>query len=685
MKLPRTSVKVDYTKFKGGLDLESPPLSISPGALLAGMNYMCASEGGYERIDGYERFSGKASPSDATYYYCPCTFTGGGPAVGDTVTGADSGKAGTVIVVGSDYIDVTAITGAFNDDEVYTVGGNPKGTFTAAKTEKGESTTLLSDTALNLAADVYRALIAEPTSSGAVRGLVLLSGILYCFIDNAGGTAGLIYKATTAGWVAVTPGSEISFESGTGEISDGDTIIQLVSGATAPVTRVVLETGTWAAGTAAGRLILGTITGTFDATNALQVGGVTKATSASLATTITLLPGGRYEFYVYNFTGSTATRRIYGCDGKNRGFEFDGTVFVPIDTGMVSDIPAHVACYKSQLFFSFKGSSQNSGVGTPYQWTAVLGASEIALGDDIVGYSIESETLLILSRNSSNQLSGDNIDTFALDPISDEVGAIPWTIQNIIKPLWLDDRGLILSTRAQEYGNFNLSDVSGKIQPRINDMRAVVVASSVYKEKNQYRLYGSDGTGICCTIGSGRNGIEFYYTQFRYPDNVACVATGEDSNGKDIIFFGSDAGMVYQADKGSSFDGEDIEAFAFLAFNNSKSPSALKSYRKATIEMEATGYSSLRLSSMFSYGNTEIQTSAAVNLVDEEIYGTGGYWDLVDWGDFYYDSQIVGNPSVQLAGDGINISIGVYSKSDKDRGHKISSVVIHYSPRRLVR
>jgi len=680
--LHNVKVNTEYTRFRGGIDLESPAIIMDPGKLLAANNYVPGVEGGYERIDGYERFDGRTSPSSASYYYCPCTFTAGGPAVGNTITGADSGETAVVIVVGDDYICVTKLSGSLTANEVFKVGGVAKGTFTAAQVENGQTTSQLHAAALNLTADVYRADIAAPTGSGAVRGLAILNGVLYCFIDNAAGTFGAIYKQSTSGWTAVALLHEISFGAGTGEISDGNAITQLVSGATAVASRVVLESGTWAGGDAAGRLILSTITGTFDATNDIQVGGVTKATSTSLATAITIAAGGRYEFDVFNFTGSTDTRRIYGCDGVNRGFEFDGTVYVPINTGMTVDKPLHVKCYKQQLFFSFRGSSQNSGVGTPYQWEPVVGASEIGLGDNITGYLVVAETLLINARNSCFQLQGDGVDTFFLDPIDNTMGAIPYTMQALGNAYALDDQGIVDTVRTDQYGNFNSGAISRKIQSLIDNMRTVVVASSVYKHKNQYRLYGSDGTGICMTLVVGRDGIEYHFCPFLYPDKVACVVTGEDSTGKDVIFFGSDQGMVYQADKGSSFDGEDIEAFMFTAFNNSRSPTIRKTYRRAIIEMDSSGYTEVRLSAMFSYGDSDIQTHINETV---PIQGLGGFWNLVGWDEFYYDSDVVASPSLSISGSGRNISIILYSKSDEDLGHRFDGVIIHHTKRRLVR
>ncbi len=682
MKIPRVPVKSEYTRFVGGLDLESPALAISPGALLKGMNYVVRSEGGYARVDGYERYSGQASPSAAAYYYAPYTAVAGGPAVGDTITGVSSGSTGVVITVGSGYINYTKQSAAFTASESFTVSAITKGTFTSAQSINGEPTALLHATALNLAADKYRADIAAPSGTNAVRGLALLAGVLYAFVDNSVGTTGEIYKATASGWTNVPLFSEISFGTGTAAISEGQTITQTVSGATALVKRVVVESGTWAGGDAAGRLIIGTITGTFNAVNVLQVAAVTKATATSLATAITIIVGGRYETVVSNFTGSTATRRIYGCDGKNHGFEFDGVVYVPIHTGMTTDTPEYVSVFKQQLFFSFHGSSQNSAPGDPYSWSAVLGAAEIAVGEDITAYTVEAETLLVSSRNSTNQLSGENAETFGLDPLDAEIGAIPRTNQSVGKVYCLDDRGIIQITRSQEFGNFTLGTVSRKIQKVIDAMRSVVVASSVYRAKNQYRLYGSDGTGVCMTVGVGQNGLEYYFTEFLYPNPVSCTVSGEDSTGKDVVFFGSTNGEVYQADKGSSFDGEEIEAYIWLPFNHSKSPETLKSYRKATIEMTSTGYSSLRINPEFSYGDPGIQS----HLTEiQEILGVGGYWDLSNWNEFYYDTRVVSSPSMSLSADGTNISLIIYSKSDIDLGHKLDGVILQFTPRRLVR
>jgi hypothetical protein len=58
------SRRTDYFPLSGGENHSTPHLSIPPGELSASLNYEVHSEGGYRRVDGFERFDGQPSPSD---------------------------------------------------------------------------------------------------------------------------------------------------------------------------------------------------------------------------------------------------------------------------------------------------------------------------------------------------------------------------------------------------------------------------------------------------------------------------------------------------------------------------------------------------------------------------------------------------------------------------------------------
>lgn len=677
MKLPNVQIQTDYVKLGGGLDLVSPALSIRPGFALDAVNYEPGVYGGYKRIDGYERYDGRTSPSAGTYYYTTYTPTTTAPAVGDTLT--QGGVTAVVAYVATGVLALTKVAGGTLASGAYTGGGG--GTFDMTPLARGFSDGYTDAVALNAAADIYRADIAAVPGSGSILGVWIYNGTVYAFRNNAGGTAAVMHKATASGWSSVALGREVAFTSGgTYEIVEGNTITGAISGATAVITRVVLRSGSWAAGTAAGYLVFASQTGTFQAED-LNVGATLNvATIAGNSSAITLSPSGRYEFVNHNFSGATNTFRMYGCDGVNTAFEFDGTVFVKIRTGMTTDTPNYIAAHKKKLFLSFRASLQLSGDGTPYQWTVLSGASEIGMGEDITGLLVQpGDVLAVFTRNSIKQLVGSTTSDFVLSELAPETGAIGRTAQNIGVAYCLDDRGITQITRTQAYGNFNHATVSRLAQPVIDTLRSKVVASTVYRARNQYRLYANDGTGVIMTVEGGNVvGI----TKLEYPFNVNCACSGEDSTGKDVVFLGSDDGYVYQADKGSSFDGADIEAFLRPAFNNSRSPRIRKRYRKAVLEMSATGYASIRVQPEFSYGDSDIGTHATQT---ETVQGSGGYYDFSQYENIFYDAQVVSSPEFSISGTGTNAAILFYSKSDIDLGHELQGYLLHHTPRRLAR
>lgn len=91
------SRKTSYYAMKGGLNTETPALSLNPGELIDVLNYEPNTGGGYRRIDGIERVDCLNLPSDATYY--AIEFTGGTTEpVGEVlIFGESSGAVGKVL------------------------------------------------------------------------------------------------------------------------------------------------------------------------------------------------------------------------------------------------------------------------------------------------------------------------------------------------------------------------------------------------------------------------------------------------------------------------------------------------------------------------------------------------------------------------------------------------------------
>lgn len=672
----------------GGLDEITQPLERAAGTLISGTNFEAVSGGGYSRCSGYERFDGRARPSDAAYkillldrFLLPIS-------VGDTVTGITSGATGSVIASvstsGEKYVAVTKITGTFVIGEsLKVVTVDPRGEITDIS--EGVSSALTHAQYLYLAGEVYRALIAAVPGTGSVLGVVEYNDVTYAFRETAG--AALLYKSTAGGWSLVPMLKELSFTSGGGayEVVVGNTITGATSGATGIVRKVVLKSGTWGAGTAAGKFMIDTQVGVFVAEN-LNVGAnLNVATIAGNSATVSMLSGGKFAFIIENFGGLASTRYVYGCDGVNRGFEFDGTILTPIDTGMVLDKPLHLTEHKKHLCFAFAASFQHSAPGTPHVWSAIVGAGEIALGDNITGFysqpgSAASAALSIFTRNRTQMLYGSGVGDWNLVPYRKELGAYAYTIQDVGYTMFLDDLGITEFKTAQEFGNFNHATVSDRIRNSINDLKSLAISSCVCRKKNEYRLFFSDGSAYYVTMHFGK----VYGIMLQSHPMVANVLwSGEAVNGDERIYAGGEDGFVYQMEKGTSFDGTDISYDLALSYNFHKSPRIEKEYHNSTVEISSDSYVEFSLGYSLGYGSSENpqpDTQPVIRDFRAAQWDSGYFWDAFSW-----DGQFLSPSVLDTRGRGENISIAVSGISAIVKSFDLTMVIVQYTKLRRMR
>jgi hypothetical protein len=683
MQLTTPRVQYDLIRLNGGLDQVTPTLSLPPGVARRAANFEHSITGGYTRIAGYERFDGHPNPSDALYTLLECNLTGpGAVSVGSTITGVSSLATGKVISIIGTTVAVTRETGAFLSGESLTVGGSGAGTVTLVV---GVSADGLADAQYkSLAANDYRADIGAVPGSGVILGVAYYLGTVYAWRNNAAGTAAKIYKSTAAGWVNVPLGFEMDFTTGVSEIADGDTVVGAVSGASATVTRVAIHTGTWGSGDAAGRLVFAAHTGSFNAGESLTVGGTPVATAVSGQSAITLLPSGHVEVVIANFGGGTANYKMYGADSVNRGFEFDGTVYMPISTGMAVDTPNRVVFHKQHLFYSFNASLQFSALGDPYSWVPLLGAGELAMNAEITNLIVlpgnqTSGALGVYTRNDTSVLYGTGAVDFQLSTFNTGTGAIKHTAQNMDQAYVLDDRGVMSLGTTLNFGNFLPASLTMNIRPFIQIRRNLASASSLNREKGQYRLFFSDAYALYMTILNGKV-LGSMPVQFANP--VLCCVEGEAPDGSATSFFGSDNGFIYRLDAGTSFDGLPIPANINLVYNSVKSPRILKRFRKASVELTGDSFAELSFGYDLAYRSTQLSQE-----VDSEYQNDlrSAYWDSMTWDNFVWDGKDISPTELEVEGTAENMAIRISSVSAILEPFTVNSIIVHYTPRRGLR
>ena len=675
--------------YPGGLDLVTPSLRLQPGALTDALNFEIAPFGGYSRIDGYERMDGRASPSGATYTVLVLASFVTLPTIGQTVTQDTSGATGVIIAIrpsNPSYLIVTKTTGVFDATHALTTPGPISiGTVNSLRTTLDAATQAIYTAA---AADVYRALIQQVPGSGGILGVVAMafSGTdhVYAFRAKVGGTAVALYKASGSGWTLVPFYNIVSFTAGgTAVPLDGDVLTQ--GGVTATIKRVMWQSGAWS-GTAVGQFVVtNPAGGNFAAGAATTTSGAT-ITLSGIQTAITLLPGGKFEFQKANFSGQLITRRIYGCDGINQCFEFDGDTLAPIKTGLSPDAPSHIRFHKNYLVISQAASIFGCAAGLPFKWSAVDGAWEFATGDTVTGLitlpgSQTNATLGVFMLTNSAFLYGSDPTTFNYVAFNTGIGAVAKSVQNLFDTFFLDDLGVVTLKTTLNWGNFLPSTLTKNILPFIARERGNLLASSVHRAKSQYRLFFSDGYALFCTV---LNQQYMGAMPILFPAAMSCVDTTTLTTGNEASYAGSSTnGYVFQLDIGTSFDGAAISAYIVTSWDPIRSPRILKRFRAASIEVQGGSYATFQYGYQLGYNVSQIEQIPAVPVGLN--FSSLPYWDSFVWDSFTWDGNVVSPSDIDETGTAENIRVTITSGTNYIASYTIASIIHHYSMRRGLR
>lgn len=616
-KLPIPLPKSTWINFQGGNDRETAPAMIPPGFLSFSENWEMAINGAYQTLTGYERFDGSPSPNNAKIFVLPI---------------------------------VANITKATWDS---TAWDTLKAKWDSAPVNYA-STPIPAGT------------VVTGASSGATATvLAMLPGQL--IVTGLAGT----FTSESIGFGAAVAGNP------TGVTGTPEQIANYQAQAVALLSQAI--------GTVPGQ---GPVLGVWYYKNKVyafrnqSVGVGMYASSPTGWASVATLPNqnGRFEFVNATFTGSFNDFKMYGCDGQNNAFEYDGTTFKAITTPLDSTLkPSHLAAHQNQLFLSYSSSVINSKLGDPFTWATTSGTAELACMDRVTGFMVQpgemnNPALAIFCRNRTWVLYGTSAADFQLVDFNSEQGAIDYTIQKIHQTYLLDDRGITSLGQAQEFGNFAEATLSFRMKQWLAQRRSRVTDSHISRDKQQYRLFFSDGTGLYCRIDSQ----EFSMMPVRFPRPVLCSVSAETFGGGDeLVFFGSDDGYVYQMERGSSFAGKPISTELVTVYNHAGSYHAKKKYRRATFEMVGAGHHRYQFSYRLSFYNVDAsQPDPLAELVNLTI----AKWDTGTWDELSWD----GDPQLLLKtyainGDGHNIALRLTSSGDNFTPLKISGCLLEYS------
>lgn len=674
---------VEIIPLRGGLDLVTPHMMRRPGAAIGGRNYEADAEG-YKRFIGYECLDGRPKPSAATYWTVDLMNSVSVPALGSTVTGATSGATGLLVVdATATQMVLEEITGTFQVGEEVQVSSVTFAEVEAAAVQEGALQPSDHQDWLALSADLRRARIGQPTGSGPIRGVAAYDGDYYCWRDNAGGTACVMFKATTSGWTEVDIGYRLAFTDGT-QPNFGTSLAGATSGATATIMRVVTTSGDWEADTAAGFLFIKDITGTFvdgELLNTSLAGGAT-ASGSQIANGFPA--GGHYQTLTHNFFGNIASKRLYGCNGVGPAFEFDGANFAFVYTGLSDALekPTHIAEFAYHLWLGYApGSWQHSALGEPLDFVTAgaNGAGEIAVGAVPTG-AVRAATVLVLFCDTRvDYVSGTSASDFQVQPVSQDSGALAYTAQQVNTPFYMDGGAIRALTQTEALGGWRMGSASQAIEPLFRDYRdrgVSPVASMRVRGRDLYRVFMSDKTVISVYLGRGDPEIMI----LELPVQASCAYSGAEGDDFENVLIGAEDGYVYELDRDTRFNGADIDAWVRLAFYTKRTRWRYR-WHKAVVEGDFPNPSDIQIAAEVDYG----EPSAPPTLVDVVTQQGGGFWDRATWGTFVWSAKVVGEGTALLNKIGHNITIGFDHTGSGEPAHTLQMLSLYRMQRGLKR
>ena len=678
-----------FVTLQGGLDLATPPLAVSPGALAYSLNFFESVKGGYTAVAGIERFDGQPSPSEAQYHLITITQWDLKASATPIVVGATLTVGSATYVIVSFYESEDGLTcEVVCDSPIGTppsdLEDNPLDFDTGSLIVSAELAGALDEADDNIykkdVSDKARALVQPLAGTGSVRGVAQIDGEVLAWRD-APITGDLkAYKNSSTGWTEINYAQIVAVDNTNPAVigdlcNGGDYIITGVFDyLPIDVAKQMLTIGK-VTGSESDLIVTSTLTRDADA---LTIGNVLEVIP------YTFNGGGKVRSIKHNFYGGSSTKRLYFCDGVNCAAEYwpAYSVISPIATDyrLLEDTPTHLIAHNARLFMSTGGGTFiTSVVGEPKVIDGLSGSQEIGLGDEITGFfSNNTETLTIYTRDTTQVLQGTSPDTWKLSTISSNSGAIADCIAQVDDIFALDDRGINQLSRTEKLGGFDAATITDDIQSLFIELRPFSTCATYFRALNQMRFFFGTRflfvSRIPFSVG-GQQAIRYGIMEGQYPTDIQCVSSAEDLTGKERVFGGSTDGYVYQLDKGTSFDGEGIEHILKLHSNHLKSPSIKKRFRHADFEIAASNVLDLTFYYELEKGKQSLEPRTLT------VNGALAGYDRGIWNESIYDGYSLEYKRVSLVGSSTNIDFSIHHNSATDRPFTISGYTMTFTSR----
>ena len=644
-------------EFRGGLVSNLSPLqhgTQAPGSARLLKNFEPSVDGGYRRIEGFDKYSSSFVPA----YGEP--LVQGGSQTGTTLLVSNLFAAPEV----GDTFTIAGVTGTYT---IATAGVSYDSTYKQA-------TLTLTTSLASSPAD--KAAITFTSHTGLIKGVVAWNDTVLAYRN------GDIYSTTGSGYtkinkpvygtVLVNGGSQ----TGTTLAVDGLTSAPQI-GDTFSVAGVALVYTV---------LAVPTVTATAATISIYPALASSPADNAAITwRSVSRANGLKLRVAKYRLAG---VDKVMGVDGYNFPFTWNGTTFTVLSSAPSDVVGAEFVVYhKNQMFFAKGETITFTAPYTDSDFSTANGSGVINVGGAITALIVFRESLIIFTDKTISQLTGNTLQDFVLQPITRNVGCVsPDTVEEIGGDvIFLGPEGLRLLSATDRVGDFNLGVVSKTIQEEMTSLIASSssFASCVIKQKSQYRLLGynssvtsSNAKGIIGTqtVGNDTGTMAWAETV----GIKAYVCDSDYVNQTETLVFAHIDGYVYQMESGNSFDGDNIVASFATPFVYINDPRVRKTFYKMVLYTDPQGGVTTSVNLKLDFDNAGSIQPATILLSNETgtvgFYGNSG----AKYGTTVYGNKLTKQFETQLIGSGFSVSIQFVSNG-QNPPFSLDAATIEYS------
>ena len=643
-------------EFRGGLITNLSPLqqgTNSPGSARILRNFEPSVEGGYRRIEGFDKYDSNIIP----------------PYGEPVVHGAS--QSGTTLIIGA--IHTTPVAG----DTLEIAGVS--GTYTIASggvsydATNNRATLTLSTSLASSPANAAVVTFKTTTSNYLTIGVASWEdSAIVC--KNAD-----IFKSGGSGFTKInvpdygTPLVNAGSQTGSSLAIDGLT--------SAPQAGDVFKV----AGIDKVYTVLSNAT--------VSSGGATLSINPALASSpaddavITFLSTSRESanktrFAKYNFNGA---EKIALVDGLNEPALYDNATFTVLLDAPTDVIGAtFVAEVKNHLFFA-KGTTVT--FTAPYSdtdFSVANGGGNINVGGTVTALAVFRQQLIIFTETSIHQLTGNTVADFTLQPITTDIGCIDSdTVQEIGGDvMFLGPDGLRLVSGTDRIGDFGLAVVSKTIQDTMTGFISANTSftSCVIREKSQYRILGfnnniteENAQGILATQFAPQGGEGMAWAETR--GIRANVADSNYNQNTEVVLFSHDDGYLYQMESGNTFDGANIKTTFATPHIPISDPRKRKTFYKLFLYTDPQGSVAFDVSLKLDFDSLGTIQPNAISILNTQ--GTVGFFGSGIFGSTKFGTKLLKLFETQVVGSGFTVSFQ-FESDDQNPPYSIDALTVEY-------